>query len=204
MTQYATSSAHFTRRAWPTPRVLRGFTTIELMVVMAIMSVLMALAAPSFTPLIEGWRVRQAAEQLQSTLYYARSEAIKRGGQVIVQKLPDGTNGCATASVNTAWSCGWRVCHNKNKDDICDITTNSTTNEELQRYDAPSQIAVERTSGGTTIKLNRWGIVDGLPNFSIRVKPYGKPDANPSARLICVSSGGRIRITTAGKTSCDS
>ncbi|MGL6206135.1 MAG: pilus assembly FimT family protein, partial [Giesbergeria sp.] len=59
-----------------------GFTAIELMVVVAIVAVLAALAAPSFTPLIERWRVRQAAENLTSSLYFARSEAIKRGGGI--------------------------------------------------------------------------------------------------------------------------
>ena len=53
-----------------------GFTMIELMTVVAIMAILLALAGPSFTPLIERWRVRDSAETLTSTLYYARSEAI--------------------------------------------------------------------------------------------------------------------------------
>ena len=54
-------------------RFVTGFTAIELMVVVSIIAILTALAAPSFTPLIENWRVREASEQLQSTLYYARS-----------------------------------------------------------------------------------------------------------------------------------
>ena len=51
-----------------TQRFMTGFTAIELMVVVSIVAVLAALAAPSFTPLIESWRVREATEQLQSTL----------------------------------------------------------------------------------------------------------------------------------------
>src|SRR2546427_12744675 len=33
------------------------------------------------------WRVRQTVEGLQSTLQYARSEAVRRGGGVFIQKL---------------------------------------------------------------------------------------------------------------------
>ena len=90
-------------------RRMRGFTLLEVMVVVAIIAVLAALAGPSFTPLIERWRVRQAVENLQSTLFYARSEAIKRGGNVSIRKTANG-DGCTNASANTQWflvvSCG--------------------------------------------------------------------------------------------------
>ncbi|MBP6653225.1 MAG: prepilin-type N-terminal cleavage/methylation domain-containing protein, partial [Xylophilus sp.] len=63
-------------------RHLKGFTLLEVMVVVSILAVLAALAAPSFTPMIERWRVRQAVEATTSMLYYARSEGVKRGGNV--------------------------------------------------------------------------------------------------------------------------
>src|SRR5690606_27010438 len=43
----------------------RGFTLLEVMVVVAIVAVLAAIAAPGFNPLIERWRVRQAVDGLQ-------------------------------------------------------------------------------------------------------------------------------------------
>lgn len=168
--------------------LVAGFTTIELMVVVAIMSVLAALAAPSFAPLLETWRVRQASEQLQSTLYYARSEAIKRAGQVAIQKLPNNTNGCTSAINKRDWDCGWIVCHDTNSNGTCE-----TKEAVLQRIDAPSKVQVSRTGGAASIKLNRWGLVDGTwLGFSL--VPLDKSTTHPGARGVCMSSGGRIRV----------
>ena len=95
-----------------------GFTAIELLVVVAIVAILAALAAPSFTPLIERWRVRSTAENLASTVYFARSEAIKRGGSIAI----DATGG---------WNTGWKVTH----------TQNSTTTD-LQTISAHSNLGM--------------------------------------------------------------
>ena len=165
-----------------------GFTAIELLVTVGIVGVLAALAAPNFSVLIERWRVRQAAEQLQSTLHYARSEAIKRGGRVVIQKIPNNTNGCTSATDNSDWDCGWIVCQDTNGNGAC-----NATEPVLQRIDAPARVQVTRTSGGKSIKLNRWGLVDGAwLGFSL--VPLEKPTTHPGARGVCMSSGGRIRI----------
>ena len=165
-----------------------GFTAIELLVVVSIVALLAALAAPSFTPLIEAWRVRQATEQLQSSLYYARSEAIKRGGQIAIQKIPNNTNGCTTATGNRDWDCGWFICHDTNSNGAC-----GATEPVLQRVGAPARVQVSRTGGGASIKLNRWGLVDGTwLGFSL--VPLDKPTTHAGARGVCMSSGGRIRV----------
>lgn len=166
----------------------QGFTMIELMVTVSILALLMAIAAPSFTPLIEAWRVRQATEQLRSTLNYARSEAIKRGGRVAIQKLPNNTNGCKTATSTDDWDCGWFVCEDTNGNGAC-----SASEPVLQREEVPPNLQITRKSGGASIKFNRWGLVDGKwPGFSL--VPVNKSLTNPAARGVCMSSGGRIQV----------
>ena len=175
-----------------------GFTAIELLVVVSIVALLAALAAPSFTPLIEAWRVRQATEQLQSSLYYARSEAIKRGGQIAIQKIPNNTNGCTTAKYNQDWDCGWFICHDINSNGAC-----GASEPVLQRVDAPARVQVSRTGGGASIKLDRWGLVDGAwLGFSL--VPLDKPTTHHGARGVCVSSGGRIRVIPPQEIPCTS
>lgn len=173
----------------------QGFTAIELMVVVAIVAILAALAGPSFTPLIDNWRTRQMAEGLQSTLYYARSEAIKRGGNVIIQKNPNNTNGCSLAPGVADWGCGWHVCADANLNSACE------NNEILQRFTPPTNTQVTRSAGGTTIQFNRWGLVAG-PFLGFSLVPLNKSITNPAARGVCMSSGGRVRIISPADMPC--
>ena len=179
-------------------RHVRGFTVIELMVVIGILAVLAGLASPSFSLMIESWRVRNATEALRSSLQMARSEAIKRGGLVAIQKLPNNTNGCTTASSTRDWDCGWIICHDTNGNGAC-----NASEPVLQRIDIPSKVQVTRTGGGASIKLNRWGLVDGAwLGFSL--VPLDKSTTHPGARGVCMSSGGRIRTIPPEAIPCTS
>ena len=65
-----------------------GFTMTELMITIAILGILTALAAPSFTSLLERRKIIAAAEAIQSDLRWARGEAIKRNTDVTVTFTP--------------------------------------------------------------------------------------------------------------------
>lgn len=73
---------------------VRGFSMVELMVVVAITAILSSLAAPSFRSLIADQRIKATAGELHSTLTLARSEAMKRSASVTVTpKSSDWVNG---------------------------------------------------------------------------------------------------------------
>jgi type IV fimbrial biogenesis protein FimT len=86
-----------------TRRSVRGFTLIELMVVLVIAGVLAMIATPSFTKIIATQRLKSAASNLQIALLTARSEAIKRNANVC---LSTSNTGCTGAG---AWNQGWYV-----------------------------------------------------------------------------------------------
>ncbi len=76
----------------------RGLTLIELMTVLVIVGILLVVAFPSFSDAMTTQRLRASGTDLMSSLLLARSEAIKRNGQIQVQP-----------KTGTDWTSGWVV-----------------------------------------------------------------------------------------------
>lgn len=90
-------------------RATTGFTLIEMMVTISIMAILLAIATPSFNNTIAGTRISGEINELQASLNFARSEAVKRGLKIDVcpPTVPNGTTCANTNPLN--WSSGWVV-----------------------------------------------------------------------------------------------
>jgi len=78
-----------------------GFTLIELMVVISILAILLGIGVPSFRATIEGNRITTVANDLVGALQFARSEAVKRGTNVVLCSSNDQT------TCTGAWINGW-------------------------------------------------------------------------------------------------
>lgn len=168
---------------------LRGFTAIELMVVITILGVLTALVGPQFTTIIDRWRVRNTTQSLIDTFYFARSEAIKRGGKIGIQKLSNVAHGCQLASTNQEWGCGWIV--------FVDSDGNGkykSGEEILQTIATPTNIDVIHKSGGTNINVDRFGKMSGLNAKGFIISPASTGISSSATRGICMAAGGRIRV----------
>ena len=178
------------------PRHSLGFTLIELMVTVSVLGVLMAIALPSFQPLIERWRVRQVESHLESSLQFARSEAIKRGGNVVMQKITTNTNGCTAPSAQREWDCGWFICADTNRNNSC-----AANEPVLLRYDSPNRTQISRTGGNNRIIFNRYGLVAG-PYLGFNLVPHNQSISHPATRGLCMGSGGRIRTVQSEEVPC--
>lgn len=76
----------------PGPARRAGFTLLELMVTIAVLAIIAALAAPSFSNLINSNRLTAAANDLVGALQVARMEAIRRGTSVQVCPSTNGSS----------------------------------------------------------------------------------------------------------------
>ncbi len=83
----------------------KGFTLVELMVVIAVAAILAAVAMPTYRELMDNYRVRKAGEDVISLIANARSNAVKLHRQVNVS-FASGASWCAGAKSSAAPTAG--------------------------------------------------------------------------------------------------
>ncbi len=82
----------------------------ELLAVVAIIGILSALAAPSFSEMIKSQRIKSMATDLNASLALARSEAVKRNRNVTLSPATAGS-----------WQSGWQIADPDNAGSNIDV-----------------------------------------------------------------------------------
>ncbi len=180
---------------------LRGFTLIEVLVTIAIVAILIRLAAPSFKSMIQSNTMSSNVNSFLADMRYARSEAIKRGGDLIMCRsdAPEAASpACGTGSGpgGNGWVSGWFIFHDLNKND----TWNS--GEPILRVQAPITAMDSITASSTTnlIKFKATGRTT-IGN-SVTLQFGGGNYANTVQRVVCIGPGGYARISGDGLATC--
>lgn len=90
---------------------IRGFNLIELIVTVAVASILTTIAAPNLANLVKGNQMTAGINSLVGDTMVARSEAVKRNVPVTICKSsnPMIANPVCNTTVNDPWSTGWIV-----------------------------------------------------------------------------------------------
>jgi type IV fimbrial biogenesis protein FimT len=165
-----------------------GFTLIELMITVAIVSILAGIAVPSFREMLRQNRATSLANELATSLNLARSEAIKRGTVVSVCKSGNVTNASPTCSTTANWQDGWLIFVDKGTAGTFDAV--SDTRLKIGQPSSNSAVITGDTTFADYIAYHPSGMSkgSGLPNGSFHICADGVK------RKLTISATGRIRF----------
>lgn len=109
-----------------------GFTLIEMLIAIVVLTVILALGVPSFMEFIKNNRVTAQANSLVLAIQMARSEAVKRVSATVVCSANADYSGCANS---TTWTSGWLVFTDLDQDADLTEAEACTTEDDFDTRD---------------------------------------------------------------------
>jgi len=165
----------------------RGFTLVELLVVLAVGAVLLAIAIPSYAFLVNSSRLAAMTNDLVSALHLTRSEAIKRNMRVTVCKTSTAMAETPACDTTAGWQQGWLVFVDGGTKGVVD------SGDTLLWVQDRAHTAVSITSNNygqyiSYLPSGRSQGSNGLPNGTIQICVAG------TRRDIIINITGRPRL----------
>ncbi|HEX2530449.1 MAG TPA: GspH/FimT family pseudopilin [Burkholderiaceae bacterium] len=183
-------------------RAQRGVSLIELMIGIAIVSMLLMMGVPAFSLWLQNLQVRTAAESVQNGLQKARTEAIRRN--VNVRFVLNDANGAV------AWSVG---CETVTTDPDCPATLQSRLAGEgganarigVNTAAIPMPIPAGQfstalaagagiTAGVSGVTFNSLGRVANVGTAITRIDVTNVATNDARRMVLAISAGGQIRM----------
>jgi type IV fimbrial biogenesis protein FimT len=172
------------------PRRAGGFSLVELIVTLVVLSIVTAVSVPMITSVVNASRITGGANELLTGIQLARMEAIRRNVRTSICQSTDGLN-CSNGG---DWR-GWVVFADLNNNNLADA------NERVGvgRIEAPLLVRSSSNITNSRITFRADGMAysgNTLLNGNIRVcLPTTNPATN--ARNVNLVAGGRVSVGAA-------
>jgi type IV fimbrial biogenesis protein FimT len=153
----------------------RGFTLIELMVVVTLVAILATVAGPSMREQLANFQVRSAAEGIANGLNVARAEAARR-------------NSPAAFTLNSGGA-GWSVAQ-----------VSPSTAIQSRGNGESSSLTVSSSTASLVVTFLPTGIVDTTAATRLEQISISSTVPNTNSRQINILGGGLIRVCDPGIT----
>lgn len=152
---------------------LKGFTLIELMIVITLVGLLLALAVPNFRDFVRRNRLAAQSNEFIAAVQFTRAEAIRRNRSVSLRATDASDN-------SNEWGKGWQV---------VDVLAADTT--LLREAPAlPGSLALDSSNSANVITFNSSGLLqDGADVYRLC-------DPEKSGRRIEITAVGQTVHTT--------
>ncbi len=164
-----------------------GFSLVELMIAVAVLSIVMSIAFPSFNAMIKNSQIRTAAESVQNGIQLARAEAVKRNASV--QFDLRGTNST------------WTICTQPTTPGACPTTDDATTIQSRSAKDGSSSSITVVTTNAAPFVFNSLGAMtspvpasNGLLAVTLGISTSVLSAAEARNMRVLISTGGSIKM----------
>ena len=179
-----------------------GFTLVEIMITLAIAVILITLAVPSFSLMINNSKVTSSTNEFVASLNLARSEALKRSNNISVCKSNPAYSACAgSGSVASYTTNGWLVATDCNSDGILNNTGCPTgvTDVILKVGESNKAIDMNVQMDYVTYNLSGRIVGGGVPTFIVETNTS---NTSIKKNKIKINRIGRVKTCKVGETGC--
>ena len=164
-----------------------GVTLIELLITLAIVAILVVIGLPSMQEAFRTNRVSAFSNDVLAAAAYARSEAVRRSGTVVLCASPDSAAATATCS-GTDWALGWIVFVDADQDGQRQAT------EPVLRVGEVRDGLEAAASANFVLNYDRLGRADLAAAGTIDIRSTPCAAGGPARRLVNLSRIGRVAI----------